>query len=66
MQLFYVLGIGAGTFAGNLVFIYGGKYLSKAMGNSQQNLNIILGTAFLLTALLQGWKLYKPVKKEAD
>lgn len=66
MQLFYVLGIGAGTFAGNLVFIYGGKYLSKAMGNSQQNLNFVLGTAFLLTALIQGWKLYKPVKKAAD
>lgn len=59
-QLFYVLGIGTGTFAGNLVFIFGGQWLFERMGSSQLQLHLILGTAFLLGAIFQGWKLYKP------
>ena len=62
LQLFYIFGIGAGTFIGNLVFIFGGKWLTQNMGGSQQTLNFVLGAVFLLAALLQGWKWYKPGK----
>lgn len=49
----YIVGIGLGAFAGNCVFIFGGKYIVEKINNSQQYLNWVIGGIFALTALIQ-------------
>ena len=49
----YLLGIGAGTFAGNCVFIFGGRLLIDRLNASQHLLNWIIGGVFLVTAIIQ-------------
>ncbi len=49
----YMLGIGAGTFTGNCVFIFGGRLLVENLNTSQQLLNLIIGFVFLTTAVIQ-------------
>lgn len=48
-----MLGIGAGTFTGNCVFIFGGRLLVENLNTSQQLLNLIIGFVFLTTAVIQ-------------
>jgi threonine/homoserine/homoserine lactone efflux protein len=55
----YILGIGTGTLLGNMVFIFGGKYMAAKIANNQAYLNYAIGTVFLLTALFQIFKQYK-------
>jgi threonine/homoserine/homoserine lactone efflux protein len=57
----YIIGIGLGTLAGNCVFIFGGKLIAQSISNNQNILNWIIGGIFLVTALIQ---LYKIVKKK--
>jgi threonine/homoserine/homoserine lactone efflux protein len=54
----YILGIGLGTFLGNCVFIFGGRLIVEKLNASQHLLNWIIGGIFLLTALLQLYKIY--------
>lgn len=56
---FYIIGIGAGTLAGNCVFIFGGKMLVENIANSEKYLNWVIGGIFLITALLQLWKILR-------
>jgi threonine/homoserine/homoserine lactone efflux protein len=49
----YIVGIGVGTFMGNCVFIFGGKFIVQKIANSQQYLNWIIGSIFTLTAIIQ-------------
>ena len=49
----YMLGIGAGTFTGNCVFIFGGRLLVDNLNTSQHVLNIVIGFVFLATAIIQ-------------
>ena len=49
----YIIGIGVGTFLGNCVFIFGGKYLVTKIANSQQYLNWVIGGIFAVTAIIQ-------------
>jgi threonine/homoserine/homoserine lactone efflux protein len=53
----YIIGIGIGTFAGNLLFIYGGKFIADKINNNQHILNWIVGSIFTITALIQIWKM---------
>lgn len=53
----YIIGIGLGTFIGNLVFIYGGRIIADKIQNNQDILNWIIGGIFAVTALIQIWKM---------
>lgn len=48
----YILGIGLGTLAGNMVFILGGKYITEYFDASQQVINLVIGAIFAVTAIL--------------
>ncbi len=48
----YIIGIGIGTFAGNCVFIFGGKYMVEKLDANQNMMNWIIGGIFALTALI--------------
>lgn len=55
----YLLGIGAGTFAGNLVFILGGRLIVDKLNANQQMMHWIIGGIFMLTAIMLIWKTTK-------
>ncbi len=59
----YIIGIGVGTFLGNCIFIFGGRLMVDQLNASQTTLNYIIGSVFLITGLLQLFRIYK--KKDA-
>ncbi|MBN9349138.1 MAG: LysE family transporter [Chitinophagaceae bacterium] len=48
----YIIGIGIGTFAGNLVFIFGGKMIAQKLNASQSIINWVIGGIFAITAIV--------------
>lgn len=60
----YITGIGIGTMIGNCLFIFGGRLIADKIKNSEQTLNWIIGGIFLVTAIIQVWKMTK--KKSAS
>ncbi|MBC7828326.1 MAG: LysE family transporter [Chitinophagaceae bacterium] len=59
----YILGIGVGTFIGNLVFIFGGRLLVDSLNNNQHIIQYAIGSIFAITAILMFWKMIR--KKDA-
>jgi threonine/homoserine/homoserine lactone efflux protein len=59
----YIIGIGFGTFLGNLVFIFGGRLIVDKLNTNQKYLHLTIGSIFLITALLFLIKLIR--KKDA-
>jgi threonine/homoserine/homoserine lactone efflux protein len=59
----YIVGIGLGTFIGMGIFILGGQLLVSQFKTHHLWINWIIGSIFLVTALLQLWKML--VKKDA-
>lgn len=55
----YIAGIGIGTLLGNSVFIFGGQILVEKLNASQHLIQYVIGSVFTLTALIQGWKMYR-------
>lgn len=55
----YIVGIGLGTLMGNAVFIFGGKWATERIANSEQYLNWVIGSIFAITAILQFWRILK-------
>ncbi len=53
----YIVGIGIGAFAGNCVFIFGGKYLYSIISGAEQYMHWVIGGIFTLTALIQLYKI---------
>lgn len=53
----YIIGIGIGTFIGNLIFIFGGRLIADKIKNNQDILNWVIGGIFAITALIQIWKM---------
>ncbi len=49
----YISGIGVGTLLGNVVFIFGGKWIVGSIANSGAYLNWIIGGIFTITAFIQ-------------
>ncbi len=49
---FYIVGIGLGTFLGNCVFIFGGKFIVEKLNANQNVLNWIIGGIFAITAII--------------
>ncbi|MFM7710320.1 MAG: LysE family translocator [Ferruginibacter sp.] len=60
----YIIGIGLGTLAGNAVFIFGGKWLTDRIQNSGQYINWIIGGVFVITAIIQLYRLLFPAAKK--
>lgn len=48
----YIVGIGIGTFIGNLVFIYGGKLIVQKLNTNQSIINWVIGGIFAITAVI--------------
>ena len=55
----YIFGIGTGTFSGNLVFIYGGYLMIDWVNAHNATMNIIIGSIFVLTAIIQLYRIFK-------
>ncbi len=55
----YIIGIGIGSFTGNLVFIYGGQIIADSINNNQHILNWVIGGIFAITAVIQVWKMVR-------
>ncbi len=55
----YIIGIGLGTLIGNCVFIFGGRLIASSINNNQHILNYVIGSIFLITAIIQLWKILK-------
>lgn len=55
----YIIGIGVGTFIGNCVFIFGGQLIASRISNNQHILNWVIGGIFLVTAIIQLWRILK-------
>lgn len=58
----YIAGIGIGTFIGNLLFIFGGQFIADKINNNQDVLNWVIGSIFLVTAIIQAWKMWRKKK----
>lgn len=54
---FYIAGIGMGTFTGNAIFIFGGRFVADKLNNSQKGLNWCIGGIFAITAIIMFWKM---------
>jgi len=55
----YIAGIGLGTLFGNFVFVFGGAAIAGAISGNQHVLNWVIGGIFMLTALIQIYKMLK-------
>ena len=53
---FYTTGIGLGTLAGFLIFIYGGNYIIHQLLFNQTSITWIIGIVLLITAIVQVYK----------
>ena len=57
----FTVGAGTGTIAGLAVYIHGGNWLVNKLKTSNKTLNMVMGIIFLITALLQLYRIiYKP------
>ncbi len=62
---FYIGGIGTGTFIGNLIFIFGGRFMVEVLNTNQKLLHGIIGSIFLVTAAILAIKfIRKPREAE--
>jgi threonine/homoserine/homoserine lactone efflux protein len=59
---FYCIGIGVGTLIGEGIYMFGGEWLVKTIGANPQQISYFVGGIFLVTALLQ---LYKVLGKKS-
>jgi threonine/homoserine/homoserine lactone efflux protein len=57
--IFYVAGIGIGTFIGQCLFIFGGILLVRELDAKQDMIQWILGFVFLATGLIQAIKMLR-------
>lgn len=53
----YIFGIGLGTLMGNLIFIFGGKYVIARIHNSEAYLNWVIGIFFTISAFIHLYKI---------
>jgi uncharacterized membrane protein YdjX (TVP38/TMEM64 family) len=63
--MFYVLGIGLGTFIGHAVFIFGGRIMESYLSDRDKEIQLVIGSVFILTALWQVYRLMRIKKKAA-
>lgn len=63
---FYTVGIGIGTLLGNSVFIFGGRLVASKIQNNQSVVNYVIAGIFVITALVQMWRMFIKKKNVAD
>jgi threonine/homoserine/homoserine lactone efflux protein len=63
--LAYISGIGLGTLLGNSLFIFGGQVLVKTVSENTATVQLIIGGIFLVTALIQAWRMRTSAKNKA-
>lgn len=63
---FYTIGIGIGTLIGNSLFIFGGRLIASKIQNNQSVMNYVIATIFVVTALIQMWRMFIKKKDVAD
>jgi len=57
----FTIGAGVGTLSGFAAYIYGGNWLVSKMNTSNKTLNKVMGVIFIITALIQLWRMvWKP------
>jgi len=61
---FYIAGIGLGTFIGNAIFIFGGRFIVDKLNANNQILNLVTGGIFAITAVIMLLKML--MKKDAS
>ncbi|MFT4152664.1 LysE family translocator [Parafilimonas sp.] len=54
----FTIGAGAGTLAGQAIYIHGGKWLIRKLKASHKMLNIIMGAVFIVSAAIQLYKIF--------
>jgi threonine/homoserine/homoserine lactone efflux protein len=64
--LAYIAGIGLGTLLGNSLFIFGGQVLVKHLSENTATVQAILGGIFLVTAIIQGWRMWRSANKAGN
>ncbi len=55
----YIFGIGLGSFLGGILFIMGGRLMVDTLNAKQSLLNWIIGGIFVITGLIQIWRIVK-------
>lgn len=55
----YTVGIGIGTIAGLLLFIFGGRWLVQRLNAGQRTLNFLVGAVFIVSAIIQFLRIIK-------
>jgi hypothetical protein len=64
---FYCTGIGIGTLIGEAIYVFGGAWLVHKVGANQQQIGYFVGAVFLITALIQLYKVaFTKSKLESD
>ncbi len=63
---FYTIGIGIGTLMGNSLFIFGGRLIASKIQNNQSVMNYVIAAIFVVTALIQMWRMFIKKKDVAD
>lgn len=63
---FYTIGIGIGTLIGNSLFIFGGRLIASKIQNNQSVMNYVIAAIFVVTALIQMWRMFVKKKDVAD
>jgi threonine/homoserine/homoserine lactone efflux protein len=63
---FYTIGIGIGTLIGNSLFIFGGRLIASKIQNNQSVMNYVIAGIFVITALIQMWRMFIKKKDVAD
>lgn len=56
---YFTTGAGTGTIAGLVLYIYGGAWLIRKMNAGNKSLNYFLGAVFIISALIQLYKMLK-------
>ncbi len=63
--IYYITGIGIGSFLGFWIFIYGGNYLIASFKSHQDIINWFVGIILLLTVIIQIYRMYKRKENES-
>lgn len=62
----YIVGIGLGTLMGNAVFIFGGRWAVDRLSSSEYYLNLVIGSIFAITAIIQAIKIIRKKKEVGE
>ncbi|MBA4167258.1 MAG: LysE family transporter [Chitinophagaceae bacterium] len=61
----YIAGIGTGTFIGDLVFIFGGRFIVDRLNANEKTLHMVIGCIFVITAIIMTWRIFNKKKAAA-